>query len=118
MFKRAVAALAVVPVAVLAGFAQPAVGSHAGSIVDCGSAGTFTLKAQETGTPIQRPDPAVVTVFEEGGALAILSFSINGELIFTVAETGQANNNIDEVSCSYTTGLGTFIEVTGILSTP
>jgi hypothetical protein len=103
---------------VLGVFAQPVGASHAGVIADCGSAGTFTVKAHDTGAADnpQAPAPASVTVFEEGGALSVLEFSVNGQLIFSNAGTGRANNNVEEVTCSYTTGDGVLITVTGILT--
>jgi hypothetical protein len=87
--------------AVLA-FAQPAGASHAGAIADCGSAGTFTVKAQDNSAGFQSPAPDKVVLFEEGGSLTILEFYVNGQLFFSLAQTGRATNNVDEVTCSFT----------------
>jgi hypothetical protein len=35
--------------------AQPAAAFHSGAIVDCGSAGTFTIKTSSTGSGLQPP---------------------------------------------------------------
>jgi hypothetical protein len=106
----------VVGALVIGTFAQPAGASHAGAIVDCGSAGTFTLRAHDNGAGFQSPGPADVLVFEEGGTLAILEFYVNGELSFSNAETGRAHNNLEEVTCSFTSGGGVAFTAIGILT--
>jgi hypothetical protein len=115
--RHAVAACAVGVFGAFGAFAQSAGASHAGAIADCGAAGTFTVKATDIPSGFQAPNPGVVTVFEEGGTLAIMEFSVNGELFLSRAETGRAQRSVDEVTCSYTTGDGALmIEVTGILT--
>jgi hypothetical protein len=114
--RRPIMALAVGALVVLGTFAQPAGASHAGAIADCGSAGIFTLKAHDNGAGFQSPGPADVLVFEEGGTLTILEFYENGRLLFSNAETGRANNNLEEVTCSFTTGGGVSFVAIGILT--
>ena len=55
-------------------------------------------------------------IFEEGGVLTIFSASVDGNLLFSNAVTGQAHNARDEVTCSFTIGAGSVFEVTGILN--
>ena len=101
----------------LAALPGTALASHAGVIVDCGAAGTFTARATETGAgDHQAPEPSSITVFEEGGALTVFSLRVNGQPRFAIAGTGRSNNAVTEVTCSYTTGAGLLFEVTGILT--
>lgn len=99
--RRAVVGLAASTLVILGAFPQPAGATHAGAIVDCGSAGTFTVKAQDTGSGVQFPDPGKLVLFEEGGALTVLEFYIEGQLVWSAAQTGRANNNVTEVTCSF-----------------
>jgi hypothetical protein len=115
---KRVATTSLAATAVLALAAQPVGASHAGATVDCGDAGTFILQATEVPSGLQQPDPAVVTVFKEGGTLAMMEFWVNGELIFSAAGTGRAHRKVDEVTCTYTTGLGSEIVIKGILTAP
>jgi hypothetical protein len=57
-------------------------------------------------------NPVVIGVSCAG----LFSFSVNGQLIFSVAETARANNNVAEVTCSYITGAGNLITITGVLT--
>jgi hypothetical protein len=95
---------------------HPAGAHHKGAAVDCGSAGTFTLRAQQTSGlgDLQAPGPADVILFEEGGVLAIFRFVEDGHVLFDNAATGAAMNNLDEVTCTFQIG-DSEIEVTGIL---
>jgi hypothetical protein len=114
--RRRILGLAVGATIVLGAFAQPVGASHAGAIADCGSGGTFTVKAHDNGAGFQSPAPDAVLAFEEGGTLTILDFYVNGQLIFSKAETGRANNNQEEVTCSFTSGDGVLFTATGILT--
>jgi hypothetical protein len=114
--RRGITVLMVGALVVLGTFAQPAGATHAGAIADCGSAGTFTVTAHDNGAGFQSPAPADVLVFEEGGTLAILEFYANGQLLFSNAQTGRANNNLEEVTCSFTTGGGVLFTAIGILT--
>jgi hypothetical protein len=112
---RAVAVLATCAVAF--GLTGSALASHAGATVTCDSGGPFTIRAAENSAGFQSPAPFHVLVFEEGGVLAVRSVRVNGNLLYSHAETGRANNALTEVSCSFTIGEGAFFEVTGILLT-
>jgi hypothetical protein len=98
-------------------FVGSASASHAGALVTCDTGDTFTLRAADNRAGFQSPGPGDVLIFEEGGVLTIFRASVNGNLLFSIAETGQANNAITEVTCSFTIGAGAFFEVTGILNT-
>jgi hypothetical protein len=97
-------------------FAGSASATHAGALVTCDNGDTFTIRAVDNGAGFQSPGPGDVLIFKEGGVLTILRLSVNGQLQFSFAETGRANNAIDEVTCSFTIGAGAFFEVTGILN--
>jgi hypothetical protein len=97
----------------------PASANHKGATIDCGSAGTFTIKAQQTPAQggIQAPFPHTVILFEEGGLVTVFEFVVDGQVVFNNAETGQETNNVNEVTCTFTLD-GRVIEVTGILTPP
>jgi hypothetical protein len=97
-------------------FTAPALGSHAGAPVDCGTAGTFTVKAAENNAGFQSPFPTSVIVLEEGGVLTVLQISRDGQPILSRAETGRAQNNLTEVTCEITTGSDGVFTVTGFLT--
>jgi hypothetical protein len=97
-------------------FVGSASASHAGALVTCDNGDTFTIRAVDNGAGFQSPKPADVLIFEEGGVLTILRASVDGNLLFSFAETGQAHNAVDEVTCSFTIGAGAFFEVTGVLN--
>ena len=97
--------------------AAPAFASHAGTTADCGSAGTFTIRAIQTAAGShQAPEPASIIVFREGGALTVFEFRVNGQLRFTLADQGRQQNALDEVTCTFQNEAGATFEVTGILA--
>jgi hypothetical protein len=115
--RRAAVGLAASAVVVLGAFPQPAGATHAGAIADCGSAGTLTVKAQDTGAGVEFPDPGKLVLFEEGGVLTVLEFYVEEQLLWSAAPTGRANNNIDEVTCSFRNAdPGELFTVVGVLT--
>ncbi|MEP6978054.1 MAG: hypothetical protein ABI948_08375 [Thermoleophilia bacterium] len=48
--------------------------------------------------------------------LTIHSVRVDGNPLFSHADTGLAQNALTEVTCSFTIGAGAFFEVTGILN--
>jgi hypothetical protein len=115
--RRAAVGLAASALVVLGTFSQPAGATHAGAIADCGSVGTFTVKAQDNGAGSQSPDPGKVVVFEEGGALTVLEFYVDGQLIWSAAKTGRAHNNVVETTCSFRNAdPGELFTVVGVLT--
>jgi hypothetical protein len=99
--RRAVLVLAASDLVILGAFPLPAGATHAGATADCGSAGTFTVKAQDTGAGIQVPDPGKLVLFEEGGVVTVLEFYVEGQLVWSAAQTGRVKNNVTEVTCSF-----------------
>jgi hypothetical protein len=97
------------------GLTGSAFASHAGATVTCDSGGPFTLRAAENSAGFQSPAPFHVLIFEEGGVLAVRSVQVNGNLLYSNAETGRASNALTEISCSFMIGEGALFEVTGIL---
>ena len=113
---RAISPFAVTALIALGVVAAPALASHAGAIADCGTAGTFTVKAADNSAGFQSPLPSSVIVFEEGGVLTVQEISRDGQSLFTRADTGRARNNLTEVTCSFTTGFQGTFTVKGILT--
>src|SRR5215203_4458193 len=108
--------LAIAMLVALGSAAGQAVASHAGAIANCGDAGTFTVKAAENSGGFQSPFPTSVILFEEGGVLTVHEISRDGQLLLTRANTGLNNNNLTEVTCSFTTGSDGTFTVTGTLT--
>jgi hypothetical protein len=98
-------------------FAGNASASHAGATATC-NGDTFTLRAAENSAGFQSPAPDHVLIFEEGGVLTVLRLSVNDNVVIDRAATGQAENAVDEVTCSFTFTAAPFFEfeVTGVLT--
>ena len=96
--------------------AQPAAALHGDAIVDCGSAGTFTLRTTPNGAGFESPPWGDVLLFEGGGTLAPLVASADGRVLWDNASNGMATNNVDEVTCSFTLANGVHVEVTGVFT--
>jgi hypothetical protein len=117
MFVGRTATAVACAVASLGLFAGSASASHAGQPATCDNGDTFTLRAAENSADFQSPAPDHVLIFEEGGVLTVLRLSVNGNLAIDRAATGRAGNAVNEVTCSFTLGLGgpAFV-VTGVLT--
>ena len=80
---------------------------------------TFTIRATANSAGFESPNPFNVLVFEEGAVLTAQAVRVNGNLIFSHAGTGLAQNALTEVTCTFTVGsgmgAGSVFEVTGIL---
>ena len=114
---RAAIVLVVSALATLALFVGSASATHAGALVTCDTGGTYTIRAVDNGAGFQLlPKQGDMLVFKEGGVLTVFSLSVNGELRYSAAETGQAKNAVTQHTCSFTIGAGAFFEVTGILN--
>jgi hypothetical protein len=116
MLRRGIALSVFFTVMLFAAFAPSAGASHNGAIADCGTAGTFTVKATPNNGGFQSPAPDKLILFEEGAVLTVQQLSVDGELIFTRAATGSQHNAITQVTCSFTIGAGSTFVVTGILA--
>jgi hypothetical protein len=95
--------------------AQPAAALHDGATANCGSAGTFTIRATPNGAGFESPPWGDVVLFEEGGTLTVFVISIDGQVVFDANEVGRANNHLEEVTCSFTLANGVHVEITGLL---
>jgi hypothetical protein len=116
MLRRGIALSVFFAVVLFAAFAPSAGATHAGAIANCGTAGTFTVKATTNSAGFQSPTPFTAILFEEGGVLTAHQVFVNGELLFTRAANGAQKNNVAEVTCSFTIGAGDAFIVTGILA--
>jgi hypothetical protein len=108
---RAIAALVVLASVGL--LAQPAAASHENAIVDCGDAGTFTLRTTPGGGFFW-PGPTSVLLFDGGGTLSVLIVFRNDVLLYDDPATGVENNAVEEVTCSFTLANGDELEITGV----
>jgi hypothetical protein len=112
---RRIAAVGLAAVAVMAA-APAALASHSGEIADCGAAGSYTLHATDTAAGTQAPEPGNVLLFEGGGTLTVQEVWRDGQLRFSNAATGRTKNAVDEVTCTFTNGAGSYFEITGVLT--
>jgi len=94
-----------------AAFVSPAGASHAGATADCGTAGTFTVKATTNSADFQSPAPDKVVLFEEGGVLSVRQLYVNGELVLTRGATVP-----HEATCTFTIGAGPTFTVIGTIA--
>jgi hypothetical protein len=114
--RRRMAVVGSVALASLAVLAQPAAANHEGAIVDCGSAGTFTLATTPTGAGFGAPGFTSVLLFEEGGTLNVMKASFDGVVVFDPAAVGRSANAVEETTCSFTLRNGVDVEITGVLT--
>jgi hypothetical protein len=98
-------------VVAFAAFAPAAGASHAGATADCGTAGTFTIKATTNSADFQSPAPDKLILFEEGGALSVRRLYVNGQLVLTRGATVP-----HEATCTFTLGDGPTLTVIGTIA--
>jgi hypothetical protein len=120
-FHRAMIALAmcaaacVLPASAVAGHNDETATCTTGTTV-----ATFTIRATANSAGFESPNPFNVLVFEEGAVLTAQTVRVNGNLIFSHAVTGRAQNTLTETTCTFTVGsgmgAGSVFEVTGILN--
>jgi hypothetical protein len=113
--KRRLAVVGLIAYAWAGLLAQPAGAFHIGQAVNCGDAGTFTIRAQPNGAGFEAPPPGDALLFEEGPSLALLQLTINGVVVFDGTAVGLAHNSLDEVTCTFTLANGVPFEVVGLL---
>ncbi len=79
----------------------------------------LTLQTVQTGAGFDEPASFNVLLFEEGGVLTPTSMFINGQLLFSIADTGRDHRDTTDATCvySFTTEEGEFnFVVTGLLN--
>ena len=111
MRRRVLTAIAATTVGVLAVLAPSAVASHAGATADCGTAGTFTIKATTNMADFQSPAPDKLILFEEGGVLTVRRLYVEGQLVLS---RGTVVPN--ETTCTFTIGAGLTFTAIGTLA--
>ena len=111
MSRRWITLMIFSAVMALAVFASPAGASHAGAIANCGTAGTFTVKATTNHADFQSPAPDKLILFEEGGVLTVRRLYVNGQLVLTRGATVP-----HEATCTFTLGDGPTLTVIGTLA--
>src|SRR5215217_9625015 len=101
-----------------------AVAGHDDEIATCingTTVTTFTVRAAANSAGFESPEPFHVLVFEEGAVLTAHTVRVNGNLLFSHAVTGRAQDTLTETTCTFTVGsgmgAGSVFEVTGILNT-
>jgi hypothetical protein len=119
--RRGTFAAAVFTVALLGLLAQPAAAIHSGARLDCGSAGTYTIKTGENGTSVFKPGFIQVVLLGQDddvvGALVPFRASLNGQpLQFTSHADDALEDHHGLATCSFTGSNGDFFLLEGILN--
>ena len=103
--------------------AHPAAAIHQGATLDCGSAGTYTIKT--TTTPTGRFPPSFIQVDLLGrdgkvvGTLVPFEVSINGQPLQLVGGSNAADAVGDKVgfaTCTFTWANGDYVVLVGLLN--
>lgn len=101
--------------------AQPAAAIHSGATLDCGSAGTYTIKTGENGTSVFKPGFIQVDLLGQDdkvvGTLVPFRAFVNGQPIQLVGDAADAlEDHHSLATCSFTGSNGEFWVLEGILN--
>jgi hypothetical protein len=123
--RRRMAIAGLLATASLGLLAQPAAAIHHNATLDCGSAGTFTIKTAETGAGLFPPSFVQVDLLTQDGkkvgTLVPFAISINGQPLELVGGSHAADAVGDQVgfaTCSFTGSNGDYVVLQGILNLP
>ena len=101
--------------------AQPAAAIHHGATIDCGSAGTYTIKTGDTGFSVFKPGFIQVDLLAQDGkvvgTLIPFQVSVNGqplELVGNAAKALEAHHGL--ATCSFTGSNGDYFVLVGVLN--
>ena len=108
-------------IALLGLLAQPAAAIHSGATLDCGSAGTYTIKTGENGTSVFKPGFIQVVLLGRDdtvvGTLVPFRASLNGVPLQLVGDAaGALEDHHGLATCSFTGSNGDFFVLEGILN--
>jgi len=119
--RRRTVVAGVFAIALLGLLAQPAAAIHSGATLDCGSAGTFTIKTGENGTSVFKPGFIQVVLLGRDdkvvGTLVPFRASVNGvpiPLVSNAAGNLEAHHGL--ATCSFTGSNGERWVLEGILN--
>jgi hypothetical protein len=101
--------------------AQPASAIHHGATIDCGSAGTFTIKTGDTGSSVFKPGFIQVDLLAlDGkvvGTLVPFRVSVNGQPVQLVGDAADAlEEHHGLATCSFTGSNGDYFVLEGVLN--
>jgi hypothetical protein len=101
--------------------AQPAAAIHSGATLDCGSAGTYTIKTGENGTSVFKPGFIQVVLLGRDdkvvGTLVPFRASVNGQPLQLVGHAADAlEDHHGLATCSFTGSNGDIFVLEGILN--
>jgi hypothetical protein len=99
--------------------AQPASAIHHGATIDCGSAGTYTIKTGDNGVSVFKPGFFQVDLLAQDGkvvgTLVPFQVSVNGQPIQFVGNTpDQLEDRF--ATCSFTGSNGDYFVLVGLLN--
>jgi hypothetical protein len=111
----------VLATALLGLVAQPAAAIHQGATLDCGSAGTYTIKTATTGAGLYPPSFIQVDLLEQGGkvvgTLVPFEVSINGQWLDMAGNAADpVGDHVGFATCSFTGSYGDYVVLVGLLS--
>jgi hypothetical protein len=102
--------------------AQPVAAIHQNAVLDCGTAGTYPIRTQETGAGLFPPSFVQVDLLTKdghpAGTLIPFALSINGVWIGFqgVGAYGAVSESVELATCTFTAGNGDYIVLVGILN--
>jgi hypothetical protein len=119
--RRGIFVAGVFAIALLGLLAQPTAAVHSGATLDCGSAGTYTIKTGENGTSVFKPGFIQVVLLGRDdkvvGTLVPFRASVNGQPIQLVGDVADAlEDHLGLATCSFTGSNGDFFVLEGILN--
>lgn len=101
--------------------AQPAAAIHHNATIDCGSAGTYTIKTATTPVGLQPPSFFQVDLLSRDGKLVgtLVPFQvfINGQLESAQTAADEAvGDHVGFATCSFTGSNGDYVVLIGLLN--
>ena len=121
MSRRTMAVVGVLATTTFGLLAQPAAAIHQNATLDCGSAGTYTIKTGENGTSVFKPGFIKVVLLGQDdkvvGTLVPFRASVDGQplqLVSNAADALEGQHGL--ATCSFTGSNGEFWVLEGILS--
>jgi hypothetical protein len=119
-------AVALATCAATVGLCGTAIAGHDDEMATCRDpngtvVGEFTIRASANSAGFESPNPFNVLIFEEGAVLTAHTVRLNGNVLFSHAVTGRAQNPLTDITCTFTVGpgmgAGSVFDVTGTLNT-
>ena len=120
--RRRMVLVALLAMAALGLLAQPAAAIHQNATLDCGNAGTYTIKAADTGAGIFPPSFFQVALLTQNGkkvgTLIPFEVTVNGirQDLVGAPQDDAVGSNVGFATCSFTGSNGDYVVLVGLLN--